>query len=944
MADTTKLTHISARDLDAVLDRAHTEHWDELVLLGLHPDNWRFDYVENWPDHVKTAYPVFQLSEIVDGLADRIRPLTNLTSLNLSFNNIGVDGAKAIATLTNLKSLNLSSCFMGNGGAKAIATLPYLTSLNLSYSSIGNDDAKAIAALTNLTSLYLKERFISEDGARAIATLTNLTSLDLAGNHIGEDGASAIAATLTNLTSLDLAGNHIGEDGASAIAATLTHLTSLDLQSNRIGDNGANAIAKLSNLTSLNLAGNSIGKDGAKAIAKLSNLTSLNLSSNSIGVDGAKAIATLDNLTSLNLRGNGIGVDGAKAIATLDNLTSLNLGWNSIGDDGAKAITTLDNLTSLGLRSNSIGMDGIRAILEAWATAPYAQRLQYLDLGENGDLGDLLPPEVLATTDAQAILAAYRRYRVAKTRPLSEAKLLVVGNEAVGKTSLLRYLIENKPRDPNEKKTPGIATHEKIDTQTWSPDKPSEEHNISLNVWDFGGQEMMRGTHRFFLTERSLYLLVLEDRRQDDEPVAENWLKTILNRGGESPIIVVINKSDGGKQDLRLNETGLQKTYPNIVGFLRTSCEPDDWAKDSMVALRELIATTVAGHPQLTHVRDGFPEAYLRIKTAITDMARERLVLSFRQFEQLCEQGQNGAETVTDPAEQRALLRLLHDLGTVVAHGLERDAPAAIRGVTLLDPNWLTGAIYTLLNQPEVRDQQGEFERSQLELWLDPNDYPPEHHEFILEMMQNRDIGLCFRLPDTADERYLIPDALPANEPDYDIWPHHSLRFRYYYAFLPQNLIPRFIVQANRNLTEKKTRWRTGAVLSAVGCRVLIKGDPYGKQIDIAVDGPQGMRRSALNIILDHLDFVHKLNPECGPRATVPLPTASVVTSATTTFGNWKIALDRTTLSFPRVQTGITPSVSCSRASAEIKHLLSRPEKVVVFAIAKPRRRHVSSF
>jgi GTPase SAR1 family protein len=81
-----------------------------------------------------------------------------------------------------------------------------------------------------------------------------------------------------------------------------------------------------------------------------------------------------------------------------------------------------------------------------------------------------LPKEALDTRDAQAILAAYRSFRRAQEkqtlRPLNEVKLLVVGKEAVGKTSLLRYLIDGKPRDPGEKKTPGIVQHEKIETPT----------------------------------------------------------------------------------------------------------------------------------------------------------------------------------------------------------------------------------------------------------------------------------------------------------------------------------------------------------------------------------------------------------------------------------------------------------------------------------------------
>ena len=90
--------------------------------------------------------------------------------------------------------------------------------------------------------------------------------------------------------------------------------------------------------------------------------------------------------------------------------------------------------------------------------------------------------------------------------------------------------------------------------QSWSP----QHCEVKLNVWDFGGQEMLRGTHRFFLTERSLYLLLLDDRRPDDRTY-EGLLKAIRNCGGDSPILVAINKSDEGKQDLRLDEKGLRR-------------------------------------------------------------------------------------------------------------------------------------------------------------------------------------------------------------------------------------------------------------------------------------------------------------------------------------------------------------------------------------------------
>ena len=704
---------------------------------------------------------------------------------------------------------------------------------------------------------------IGGDGAKAIAALAGLTSLDLRNNRIGGDGAKAIAA-LAGLTSLDLGGNEIGGDGAKAIAA-LAGLTSLDLRGNDIGDDGAKAIAALAGLTSLDLRGNEIGDDGAKAIAALAGLTSLDLRGNEIGDDGAKAIAALAGLTSLDLRNNRIGGDGAKAIAALAGLTSLDLRVNEIGGDGAKAIAALAGLTSLDLRGNGIGADGAKAILDTWSKRADTKRLRSLDLRENGDLSTLLPDEVLANrSDPRAILAAYRRFREGDTEALNEAKLLVVGKEWVGKTSLIRFLIDDEPCDPSEKKTPGAKIREKIEVNNWSP----EAAGIRLNVWDFGGQEIYYETHRFFLTARSLYLVVVSDREEDDRSVF-HWLKTIRNRAPGSPVLVVINKSDEGKpRGLRLDEPGLQEAYPEIIGFLRTSCEDNDHSRRSIEGLRQQIVDTVVGSEQLKHVRDPIPAPWLQIKDVITELASASAVLPLSDFQKLCEEG----DGVIDADEQRSLLRLLHDLGTIIAHGLEPDARAVHREITLLDPNWLTDAIYTILTSTDCAELQGRFAVRHLHDWLDPATYPEERFEFILDMMLDEEIGLCFPLPGDGERDYLIPEALPASPTYLGEWPADCLRFRYRYALLPRGLVPRFIVQAHDLLANESARWRAGAVFDVRDCPILVQADLDQRQLDIQVKGPVNRRREALGIIRDRLEAIHKKNPEAAPTSLVPLP------------------------------------------------------------------------
>jgi internalin A len=774
-------------------------------------------------------------------------------------------GVRSVATLSDLTSLDLRANQLGDEGARELGALAGLTYLDLGGNQLSDEGARALSGLRQLTCLALSTNRIGDNGAAALSALTALTALDLSSNNIGPEGARSIAA-LTALTRLDLGANQVRDAGALARGTPLFAMQ----QSNQIGDDGACALGALVALTSLDLSANQIGDEGASALARLPHLTALDLSTNWITDDGAGALTGLTSLTSLDLSDNQIGNEGACALAKIATLTSLDLSDNEIGAEGARALTGLTGLTSLSLRDNRLGDEGVRALLDGWCDTPHAAILVTLDLRGNGSTESVLPAEVLQSRDAQSILAAYRRYAEAKQRqalrPLNEAKLVVVGNEAVGKTSLVRCLVHGLPRNPDEKKTPGAALHEKIEISQWS----FHQSQVRLNVWDFGGQEIMRGTHRFFLTERSLYLLVLEDRRENDRSIYE-WLEIIAQRGGDSPVIVVINKSDGLPM-LQLDEVALRQVYPAIVGFARTSCNAGAMASWTIAELREQIATTLSESPRLKHVRDPIPDAWLRVKDTITAKAQAHSVLPLRDFERLCEDHTAPeAARIIDPDEQRALLALLRDLGIVVAHGLRDDAPAARREITILDPNWLTRAFYALINSPLVREQGGELRDDQLGEVLDPARYPARWHELIVGLMQEPELGICLRIADSDPPRYLLPDALPLKEPDYDVWPASALRFRFQYSLLPTGFIPRFIVEAHRSLTEKSTWWRTGVVLRIEDCRILVRSDIARNRVEIQVAGETG-QRAALSVVRGYFDAVHRYYAKLRVDARVPLP------------------------------------------------------------------------
>ena len=43
------------------------------------------------------------------------------------------------------------------------------------------------------------------------------------------------------------------------------------------------------------------------------------------------------------------------------------------------------------------------------------------------------------------------------------------------------------------------------------------KRKFQVNIWDFGGQEIYHATHQFFLTRRSVYILVCDDRKEDTD-------------------------------------------------------------------------------------------------------------------------------------------------------------------------------------------------------------------------------------------------------------------------------------------------------------------------------------------------------------------------------------------------------------------------------------------
>ena len=472
------------------------------------------------------------------------------------------------------------------------------------------------------------------------------------------------------------------------------------------------------------------------------------------------------------------------------------------------------------------------------------EALKVLDLNGNEGLG--LPPEILGPVRYQrrwvfspfsitvhppavppvAIVDYYFRAS-RERRPLNEAKLILVGRGGVGKTCLIKRMLHDS-FDKHEPETPGI------EIQQW-PVTLSDGDKVRLHVWDFGGQEILHATHQFFLTERTLYLLVLSGREGNSTQDAEYWLQLIRSFGGDSCVIIALNKAVQHPFDV--NRGLLLEKYPAIAGFVLTDCEDASGIKE----LRSLILRETE---TLEHRKADFPADWFEIKERLAGMKEN--FITWDQYQEICrELGEQDAE------EQRRLANFLHILGIALNY---RDDPR-LKETHVLNPRWVTEGIYSLLRAGQKQWRGGVLTKAELATVLDEQRYPKSRHEFLLHLMEK--FQLCFRLPG-KDERYLVPELLGENQPNIrERLAAHGLDFRYQYEVLPEGLLPRFIVQTHAYSQEGR-RWRTGVILEHEGCHAIVRADSLERRVDIHITGSKTHRRGLLAIIREKLDEQHR--------------------------------------------------------------------------------------
>ncbi len=610
-----------------------------------------------------------------------------------------------------------------------------------------------------------------------------------------------------------------------------------------------NSILSLNSLSKLNLSHNRL-RQLPDYISQLPNLRDLDLGDNPLETV-PQWIGDMRRLRHLSLYANRLA-EVPPSIRQLKELESLGLGGNNISEIPLW-LGSLRKLRTLLLWNNRISTvpDCIGELTELEILFLYGNQLRELSpaltkltnlrelyLHDNDELR--IPTEVLgpkwsdsehssrSPANPQNILDYYFRTRTGKS-PLNEAKLIILGRGEVGKTCLVNRLVFDKFRATSL--TRGIAI-----TQ-WPI--LTNDGTIRLHVWDFGGQEIQHATHQFFLTERSLYLVVLNGRAGAEDEDAEYWLKFVKTFGGSSPTIVVLNKSK--IQPFQVNRRALQSKYPFIRAFVETDCRPK--LRNGIPDLRREIEQAITA---MDHVRADFPLGWFQIKERLAEMKEP--FISFDEYRKICnELGESDAQG------QEQLAIFLNALG--VALNFRGDPQ--LREETVLNPHWITEGVYHTITSKRLATKKGELRLSDLADILPRKDYPPRMHGFIVELM--RKFELCFPFhDDPSEKRYLVPELLGKEEPAIEDFfqPNTCLNFKYEYRLMPEGLLPRFITRTH-TMSGPVDRWRSGVVLRWEGCRALVKADRQERQVIVRVTGDVDKRRRLLAVIRENFDRIH---------------------------------------------------------------------------------------
>ncbi|MGH9802464.1 MAG: COR domain-containing protein, partial [Blastocatellia bacterium] len=436
-------------------------------------------------------------------------------------------------------------------------------------------------------------------------------------------------------------------------------------------------------------------------------------------------------------------------------------------------------------------------------------------LHNNPDLK--IPPEVLEE-GAKSVLAFIKE----GPQPHWMSKLMLVGEGRHGKSSLLRALLD-KEFDPNLPTTHGMLVG-----RLPLPHPRRDGIEMELSTWDFGGQQIYQTMHQFFLTDRSLYVLVWDGQRRWEECKIEAWLESLALRAPNAPVILVATHCPKGGRPADPPFAQLTETFPNLIPI---HFEVDNQTGDGIAELRAQLIETAANLPLMGELS---PPAWTAVKEALRTRRQTEKACTVAALEDVM-----SAHGIAAPASQKRLTRFLNELGEIIHYP---DNPA-LHDTVLLDPEWVSQTISLVMDNEEVQRGLGYFRRETMDkIWRHLGVGMPDR---MLSLMEEFD--LSYR---TLDDREIsiVVERLQQDPPgDWDKeWnslpvPFQEITMEFKLETELPPGIPSWFIARQHQYT-RNTHWRRGAVFADDRQHprhwALIEAYPEKSLVRLTVRGP----------------------------------------------------------------------------------------------------------
>jgi internalin A len=803
LAPLSALRNLELLDLSGCFQGTNLSHLQDLIALTSLDLSWSNQLTDLSPIQDLTTLRSLDLSRCYQ-LTDLspIQDLTSLTSLDLSECNQFKD-LSPLQNLSALTSLNLSGCTQFTG-LSPLQDLRVLTSLDLSRCN----------QLTNLSPLQDLSALTSLDlsgcnqltNLSPLQDLSALTSLNL--SYCNQLTNLSPLQHLTALTSLNL--SYCNQLTNLSPLQHLTALTSLNLSyCNQLTN--LSPLQHLTALTSLYLS-HCYQLTDLTPLQHLTAITSLALNG-CINLTDLSPLQHLTAITSLNLS----FCDELTNLSTLQHLTAI----TSLNLSCCDELTNLSPLATLE-RLHKLKLVGCKNVKEFTPLRSLLHRLEELFLFDC-QFQDL-DPALCGTSPFDNVIENIRaHFQDAEFHAVSdpELKLFILGNGGVGKTQTRRRLC-GLDFDPSIASTHGIEIERfplKANNQT-----------ISLNIWDFGGQDIYHGAHALFLQRHAVYAVLwtphsetgtvkTQDLVMRNRPLTYwlDFIRSVANT--DAPVLIVQSQFD---------DPAIPPATPNaahhdfkLARVVDLSAKQPDGLDRFLPELKRSVHYLLKQRPPLT-IGAGRVRVREQLRKWRDEDARKPVgqkthrTIPWQDFVALCEQG-NG-----DVSSPRALAEFLCQSGLLFY------SPHLFQGEIILDQGWALEAIYAIFHRDKsvryLRQQEGRFTQENLGdwLWNDAKHTPQDQNRFIQMMLQ---CGICFRIqqlpsdqPGLPTWQYAAPDHLPDFEAFQDLNPNFdppdsstaAASLRLTFPFLHDGLLRSLLARIGDIARTNASYWRYG--------------------------------------------------------------------------------------------------------------------------------------